>query len=227
MHFNDGVRNTSNDQETWLTEKLQETITSGNAAYGYSVIFLCHFPLDDYSGANETWDETTHKFIYNQNQGGGHVIDLKTGYRTNFHYGTSFTAEAKYSLRERIGTPGSTSYTKGATNPIGDIIQTWVNNGGKYVVWLSGHTHTEYMYYPAKYPNFLVMGLPQAGNTRTNNLNERGDNSPQHYCANIYVIDTQNTLFKVIRVANTLDKWLISREFLCYNYSTKQVLGAR
>lgn len=227
MHFNDGVRNTSNDQETWLTEKLQETLTSGNAAYGYSVIFLCHFPLDDYSGANETWDETTHKFIYNQNQDGGHVMDFKIGYRTNFHYGTSFTAEAKYSLRERIGEVGSKSYTKGTNNPIGDIIQTWVNNGGKYVVWLSGHTHTEYMYYPAKYPGLLVMGLPQAGNTRGTTFNDRSNDSPQHYCANLYVIDTQNTLFKVIRVANTIDKYLWSRQYLCYNYSTKQVFGMR
>lgn len=227
MHFNDGVRNTSDDQEVWLAEKLQETLTSGNAAYGYSVVFLCHFPLDDYSGANETWDDTTKKFVYNQNQDGGHVMDFKTGYRSNFHYGTSFTAEAKYSLRERIGTVGSKSYTKGANNPIGDIIQTWVNNGGKYVVWLSGHTHTEYMYYPAKYPGLLVMGLPQAGNTRGTSFNDRSDDSPQHCCANLYVIDTQNSLFKIIRLSNTLDKYMLSREYLCYNYSTKQVMGAK
>ena len=227
MHFNDGVRNTSNDQETWLAAKLAETLDSNNAAYGFSVIFLCHFPLDDYSGNNETWDDSSHKFVYNQNQGGGHIMDSKTGYQVPFHYGSSYTAEKKYSLRKRIGTAGSTSYTKGEDNPIGDVIQTWVNNGGKFVVWLSGHTHTEYMYYPAKYPNLLVMGLPQAGNTRGTPFGNRSDASPMHPAANILVVDTQNKLLKVIRFGNVLDKNLISREYLCYDYQNKAVLGSR
>ncbi len=228
MHFNDGVRNTSNDQETWLTAKLAETLDSTNAAYGYSVVFLCHFPLDDYSGDNETWDDSTHKFIYNQNEGGGHVMNRRTGIKVDFHYGTSYTAEKKYALRNRVGTVGSISYTKGDTNPFGEIIKSWKNNGGKYVVWLSGHTHTEYMYYSAKYPDMLIMGLPQAGNTRGTNFNDRSDDSPCHTAANLIVIDTDNKLLKVIRVGgNTLDKWLQSREYICYNYGDKYVNDAR
>lgn len=221
MHFNDGVRYTSNDQETWLAAKLQETLTSGNAAYGYSVIFLCHYPLDDYSGNNETWDDTNHRFTFNKNAGGGHVMDANTQRMVNCHYGLSFTAEAKFSMRNRVGTVGSPSYSKGSDNPIGDVIQSWMNSGGKYVAWLSGHTHTEYMYYPAKYPNMLVIGLPQAGNTRGNNQTDRANDSEMHTCANLVVIDTQNSYIKIVRIGKTMDKSLMRFEKLCYQYAGK------
>lgn len=224
MHFNDGVRYTSNDQETWLAEKLQETLTSGNAAYGYSVICLSHYPLDDYSGDNETWNDSTHKFVYNQNAGGGHVMEQSTNLPVKCHYGSSFTAEKKFSMRNRVGTIGSTSYSKGPDNPLCDVIQTWINNGGKFIVWLSGHTHTEYMYYPAKYPNMLCLGLPQAGNTRGNSTADRSNASDMHTCANLLVIDTANTLLKIIRVGKTLDKSLMEFEYLSYNYTTKNVI---
>ena len=220
MHFNDGVRYTSNDQETWLAAKLQETLTSGNAAYGYSVVFLCHYPLDDYSGNNETWDDSNHRFTFNKNAGGGHVMDANTQRPVNCHYGTSFTAEARFSMRNRVGTVGSPSYTKGTDNPIGDVIKSWMDNGGKYIAWLSGHTHTEYMYYPAKYPNMLVIGLPQAGNTRGDAAADRANDSAMHSCANLIVFDTQHTLIKIIRFGKTLDRRLMKFETLCYNYGS-------
>ena len=221
MHFNDGVLYTNNDQETWLTEKLQETLTSGNSAYGYSVVFLCHYPIDDYSGANEQWDDTTHKFIYNQKSNGGHVMDASTGRSVTFHSGDSYTAVARFCMRNKVGTPDD--YSKGSNNPIAEIIQTWMNNGGKFIAWLSGHTHTEYMYYPTRYPNMLCVGLSQAGNTRGTNEGNRSDSSSMHTSANIIVIDTQNKLFKIIRLGKTLDKNLTAHVSLCYNYSTKTV----
>lgn len=223
MHFNDGVRYTSNDQETWLAERLQDTLTSGNAAYGFSVVFLCHYPLDDYSGYNRTWDDDTHLFTLNHNQTGGFVVQRSTGISTAFHNGSSFTAEARFSMRNRIGTVGSTNYTKGNDNPIADVIQAWMNNGGKYVVWLSGHTHSEYMYYPAKYPDMLCLGLPQAGNTRGTNEADRADDSPGHTCANLIVVDTQNTLLKIVRFGKTLNRYFFDQTKLCYNYSDRSV----
>ena len=225
MHFNDGVRYTSNDQETWLAAKLQETLTSGNSAYGFSVIFLCHFALDDFSGYNETWDESTHKFVYNQNETGGAIMQRSTGVSTAFMNGSSYTAEGRFSMRNRIGTVGSSSYTKGNDNPIADVIQAWMNNGGKYVVWLSGHTHTEYMYYPAKYPNMLCLGIPQAGNSRGTSEADRSDDLEFHTCANLIVVDTQNTCLKIVRFGKTMNKYFFDQSKLCYNYSTRAILN--
>ena len=226
MHFNDGVRYTSNDQETWLAAKLAETLDSSKAAYGYSVVFLCHYPLDDYSGNNETWDDSGHRFVFNKNDGGGHIMDANTQRPVNCHYGDSFTAEAKFSMRNRVGSVGNPSYTKGANNPIGDVIKSWMDNGGKYIVWLSGHTHTEYMYYPAKYPNMLVLGLPQAGNTRGGIVADRANDSAMHSCANLIVFDTQHSQLKIVRFGKTLDRMLMKFETLCYNYgSTDRSVG--
>lgn len=224
MHFNDTVRYTANDQETWLAAKLQETLTSGNAAYGYSVVFLCHYALDDYSGANETWNNENHRFTFNANAGGGHVMDANTQRTVNCHYGSSYAAEKQFCMREKNGSAGLSNYTKGSVNPIGDIINAWRTNGGKYLAWLSGHTHTEYMYYPAKYPSMLVIGLPQAGNTRGNGSADRSTTSAMHTCANVIVFDTENNKIKIIRVGKTLDKNLMRFEKLCYDYTEKTVV---
>lgn len=223
MHFNDGVRYTSNDQETWLAAKLQETLTSGNAAYGYSVVFLNHYPLDDFSGNNETWDDTTHKFIYNQNETGGVVMDRTTGLLTTFMNSSSYEAEGRFSMRNRIGTVGSKNYTKGPDNPIADIIQSWMNNGGKYVVWLSGHTHREFMFYPAKYPDMLCLGIPQAGSTSATDEADRSDDLASHACANLLVIDTQNSYLKIVRFGKTMNKYFMDQSKLCYSYSSRAV----
>jgi hypothetical protein len=126
-------------------------------------------------------------------------------------------------MRNRVGTVGSTSYTKGNDNPIGDVIQSWMNSGGKYIAWLSGHTHTEYMYYPAKYPNMLVIGMPQAGNTRGTDDADRANDSAMHTCANLLFFDTQNSMIKIIRIGKTLNKSFVEFKKLAYQYNSKYV----
>ena len=224
LHFNDTVRYLKSDQETWLATRLAETLNSSNAAYGYSVIVLNHYPIDDLSGDNETWNDSTHKFVYNQNANGGVVMDCNTGQEVTFHVGGNvMTMEKKFCMRDRTGEVGSTNYSKGDNNPLAEIIQTWVNNGGKFIAWLSGHTHIDYMYYSRKYPDLLCIGLPQAGNTRGTAVADRAEDSPMHPCANLYVVDTNSHLIKIIRFGLTLTRTLMKIETLCYNYESKTI----
>lgn len=222
LHFNDTVRYLKSDQETWLAARLAETLNSSNSAYGYSVIVLCHYPIDDLNGDNETWNDGSHKFVYNKNQNGGVVMDRNTGLMTTFHGGgNSMTMEKKFCMRDRVGEVGSKNYTRGNNNPLAEIIQTWVNNGGKFIAWLSGHTHADYMYYSTKYPGLLCVGLQQAGNTRGNSEADRTDGSPMHPCANLYFIDTNLKIFKIIRFGCTLTRTLMKVETISYFYESK------
>ena len=224
-----GMKNSDNSQELWLIDKLNETLDSNNAAYGYSVIICCHYPLDDFSGKNEEWNEETHKFDCNQNENGGYVVSSKTGEAANFHWpSSSLTLEKRFCMRNRVETSGvAYGYNKGETNNVGDIISLWKSNGGKFVAWLSGHTHMDYMYYPSKYPDLLVIDCDQAGCVRGTNTGDRKEGTPSRTCANFISIDTEAGLLKIVRIGYTMNRLLNSHELICYNYISKKVLNEK
>ena len=227
IHFNEGFRYKTQEQEVWLQRRLLETLDPDSEAYGYSVIFASHFPLDDFKGDNISWDEATHRFICNRNPDGGRVIDHRTNDATNFNSITitSYPADRRFALRKRIPAPGQPGgFVLGDENPIGDIIRDWVNAGGKYIVWLSGHRHCDMLYYPAKYPEMLCLAIDQAGNMRGNRWADRPTDLDSRFCANYYSVDTQNGLFKIVRVGLSRDRFLVEKDVLCYDYVNKMVI---
>lgn len=146
-----GYRYTTNEQELWLISTLNETLDRNNAAYGYSVIVCGHYPLDDVDEINNTT---------NTSENGGFVYSELTGKSVNFNASDNeYVANSSYHYRNRVD-GGS---QKGDVNNIGDIIETWRANGGKFVVYLCGHTHKDMMFYPKKYPNLLNLCVNRAG----------------------------------------------------------------
>ena len=227
IHFNETFRYKTPEQEIWLQKRLHETLDPESDVYGYSVIFASHFPLDDFAGDNRTWDEAAHGFVYNRNPEGGRVIDHRTDDATNFHSIsiTSYPADRRFCLRTRVAAPDRPGgFVVTDVNPIGDIIRDWIREGGRYVVWLSGHRHCDMLYYPAKYPDMLCLAIDQAGNMRGNRWADRSADSDARFCANYYSVDTQNGLFKIVRVGLSRDRFLVEKNVLCYDYVNRKVI---
>ena len=226
IHHNDAFRYFTNEQEDWLAARLAETLDPESPVCGYSVIIVCHYPLDDFSGDNAYWDESAHRFVYNFHPKGGKVMDERTGTMTNFHsyHRASYTMNKCFTLRSREAADIYFGYEKGPENPIGDIVQAWVDKGGRFIVWLCGHCHSDMLYYPEKYPGLLCLAIDQAGYLRGSNLSDRPDDSESRVCANFYGIDTQNGLFKIVRLGMSLDRYMVRRDFLCYDYRNRKVI---
>ena len=227
IHFNESFRYVTNEQERWLEARLAETLDPKSPVYEYSVIVVCHYPMDDYNGDDELWDETTHRLVHNVNPKGGRVMDGRTGAVTNFHsYGrTAYTANKRFSLRNRVAVADAQyGFESGSENPLGDIVQAWVNKGGKFVIWLSGHCHTDMLFYPEKYPGLLCLAIDQAGNLRGNNISSREDGTESRVCANYYSVDTQNGLFKIVRLGLPMDRFMVEKDVFCYDYLNKKVV---
>lgn len=227
-----GLKWTTNEQELWLIEKLNETLNSNNAAYGYSVVICCHYPLDNFDGNNEEWDDTTHKFIYNQKSTGGRIMDHKTGDVVNFHWENtlSYISALKFNMNNRVDSGYSQeqpypNYTQGTTNNVGEILKAWKLRGGKFVAWLCGHVHVDFMWYPTKYPDMLCVVLDQAGHLRDIGTGDRNNNLKSRTCANYISIDTQNGLIKIVRIGYTMNKLMNSHQYMCYDYINKKVLN--
>ena len=227
MHFNDGFRYLSSEQEDWLASTLAETLDSGSPVFGYSVILATHYPLDDFDGDNERWDEASHRFVYNTNLSGGRVINHRTGDMTSFHSQPvkSYIANKRFSMREKKSAPTEQyGYVNGEKNPLADVVQAWVDKGGKFIVWLTGHCHDDMFYYPSKYPDLLCLTLDQAGNLRGNSLTDRGEDLESRFCANYYGVDTQNGLFKIVRLGLSMNRFMVQTDVLCYDYIHRKVI---
>ena len=228
----DGLKHKTDEQEQWLFDRLMETLTTGNAAYGYSVVVCGHFPLDDFSGDNMQWDENSHKFVCNRNENGGRVISQKTNDVVNFNfYPTTYTSyDRKFVWRNRVdngysqGAPWP-NYTKGTENNVGEIIQKWQQDGGKFVAFFSGHVHGDLMYYPTKFPSLLTIAINQAGGIRPNNLGDKSDITYGRMVANYYAIDTFHGFLKIVRIGMKDTMHLMSLRYLCYDYINKKVIS--
>ena len=226
MHRCDGVVDTTtgevtatgnhwntNEQELWLLDKLNETLDSENDAYGYSVVFLGHYPLDPFNGDNNATNTSTT---------GGRVIDHRTSDATNFHLGvsTSFSLQS-YGFDYRSKT---SNYANKTENNFADIITAWKQRGGKFVAWVCGHHHYDMMFYPTNYPDLLCVAVNQAGWLRLSTQEER-TNWEDRMVANFYAIDPTNGFFKIVRVGFDKDKYLRPIHFICYDYINKKVLN--
>lgn len=217
----EGLAKLTTEQETWLYNTLQETLDPESDAYGFEVILLCHYPLEDLPAGNvlnESGCNTTY----------GKVLNYRTKDRVNFEFhsaDTTATLDNTFDLRNRVKTSGTRGFSKGSVNNFGDILQLFQDNGGKIIAWICGHTHVDHFYYPAKYPNILTVVIDRAGETRPNNISRRNSNSDNTLCANFYAIDVLKGLFKIVRLGLNTNSMLMPLNTLCYDYKNKKVIS--
>ena len=223
-----GYAKLTTEQETWFYNLLNETLTGSNAsAEGYSVIVLNHYALDDCDGANVLNGRI------NGSENGGVVLNYQTQSPVNFHNsignsdGTSsaLILNSVANMRNRVADNSTQGYAKGEVNNFGDILQKWQDNGGKFIAWICGHSHTDYFYYPKKYPNLLCVVLEKAGVERDTSVAKRSNNSISALSANFYAIDTTTGMFKIVRLGLNTNKNLRAKNTLCYNYINKWVIS--
>ena len=218
------------EQEEWLVARLNETLDSNNAAYGYSVVVACHYPLDDFSGANaRAWAERSHDYTdFNRAASGGYVMDYKTQEATNWHYYQrypSFEIQKHFGLRNNVDTGYSldgSNFSKGSQNNFGNILSAWMDRGGKFVVWLSGHVHCNMLFYPTKFPNLLVCATTMAGSLTGTNAEDR---TVAKGSANYVAIDTMHGLLKLVKLGHSTNRYLTPINYLCYDYINKKIIN--
>lgn len=225
------VKHGTTEQEDWLRARLADTLDSTNDAYGFSVVICCHYPLNAFNGnLNEVWNETTHKFDYNHSENGGYLMNHKTQSPTVFNNfkvreGVVYSAEKRANLNNRVSNQSATyGYDKGDKNYIADIIKNFMDNDGKFVAWICGHTHIDSIVFCPEYPNILNVIADNTGYTKPHGEAVKSS-YPEHANSNIYVIDTENGLFKIVRVGVNINRFFDEKNILCYDYVNRVILN--
>lgn len=141
------------------------------------------------------------------------------GIHDNFHYNTDcgFTTIELFGLGNSTNQGVQDGWIEQET-----ILKDWIDGGGKFSVWLCGHTHNDYFGTSDKGVPCIV--IEQATNLRSYS-DCRTESTKSQDSFNLLSIDATNQKIYIARIGNDVDKMMRSKRFLCYDYSNKQVIN--
>lgn len=104
-------------------------------------------------------------------------------------------------------------------------VQDFIDAGGKFVMWLTGHLHQDVIGVCKNYPQQPMMSIE----TSRLGFNPNGDNEKiagtnSNDCFDIVSIDTTKQLFSVFRVGTNYDRYGRLIESLVYDYGNKKMI---
>ena len=106
-------------------------------------------------------------------------------------------------------------------------IKNFIDGGGKFICWLCGHDHKDFMGLATADNRQLVVGvsLAQCG-TRTNySVMDRIEGTKSQDLFNIIGFDTYNKHIRILRIGADFDIFMRSKKSLCINYETKAIIS--
>lgn len=107
-----------------------------------------------------------------------------------------------------------------------NVVDTFINNGGTFICWLSGHMHVDCSGWIAYHNNQLafVFDCAKCSGAYSDGDRVLGEKSQDSF--NIISVDTNANLVKVVRVGNDCDRYLRSRKSIVVNYLTKEIVSS-
>lgn len=109
---------------------------------------------------------------------------------------------------------------------IADKVQQFINNGGKFICYLTGHSHYDYISYLSQYPDQLVLTMDATGRQACNDWSDmmRYDDEISRDLFNMVQFDTSSSIVKITRCGANYDRYLRLKDTITINYNTKQII---
>lgn len=132
-------------------------------------------------------------------------------------------------LARETGTD-SMSYDWNGCDIVG-CVTDFIANGGKFICYMIGHTHTDIVSCVTGHPEQLIINVACASDDRshetpltTNDL-PRYDNSRTQDCFNVITFDATNSIIKCVRVGANVNMYQLPRTAFSYNYATQEFIS--
>lgn len=105
-------------------------------------------------------------------------------------------------------------------------VQQFIDNGGRFVCYLSGNTHIDLLTKGATYTKQINITVAAASVNQGNQYGDimRVNGLKSQDLANLVTIDTASTVIKVIRVGADVDRYLRKKTMFSINYVTGEFL---
>lgn len=106
------------------------------------------------------------------------------------------------------------------------IVQNFINNGGKFICYICGHTHRDIVSYSLDYPTQISIAVDAASRKQCNEWSDcmRYDDQISRDLFNVIQFDTSVHCIKMIRCGCNYDNRVREKNTLCIDYQTKEVL---
>lgn len=111
------------------------------------------------------------------------------------------------------------------TNSACSIVDEFIESGGHFVCWLTGHTHTMGMYTNSLYPRQLLFNLGSANNQKNESalqLYGESDNKYDNLCY-IGINKSRNNVF-FMKVGSNTDRWMQKKEMFVWDFAKAEMI---
>jgi len=101
-------------------------------------------------------------------------------------------------------------------------VDAFIGNGGKFICWMSGHTHSDQCHtFEKTHGKQLSLVFSNASMSMTSS-NRVDDYSCD--CFQYVAVDLAKEYVYVLRIGTAVDKWFHKNEFMCYDYANHEVI---
>lgn len=119
------------------------------------------------------------------------------------------------------------SYSNDTTEYLGqepiDAVQNFIDGGGEFIVWLTGHTHIDFMGV-VKNTSQLMIAIENSQRDDAWNDSNRVAGTKSQDSFNILSVDKNDKTLTIFRVGNNMNKWLQKKDVFCINYAKKEIM---
>ena len=104
-------------------------------------------------------------------------------------------------------------------------IDTFIDNGGKFICWLAGHTHQDYFVKSVSHPKQIMFVSASANYGRGSDYIVSGDKSnPLYDCMTYISIDLDKMWLKLLRIGKNIDGYMREKNVLVYDLTNQKVV---
>ena len=107
-------------------------------------------------------------------------------------------------------------------------VNTFVGNGGKFVCYLTGHTHTDFILKSSNYSGQMCIVIDSASYSAGNadSDTQRTIATKSYDCANLFVFDSASGAIKIIRVGADMDHYMRPKNDITFKLSDLSIITA-
>ena len=124
-----------------------------------------------------------------------------------------------------VETPAAGSYMDRMPESAFTVIDNFISGNGEFVCWLVGHTHDDFIGTVKQHSDQIQIIISNGNTDNRYSDCARTTRTKSEDLFNVFTVDGNAKLIKLIRVGSTMDKFMRKRETLCVNYSTRQIIS--
>ena len=107
-----------------------------------------------------------------------------------------------------------------------DIVKDFIDGGGKFVCWLSGHLHEDNLLTATGYAGQMMVNIVTADAGRRSKVGVNTSGGSPYYDGFNYIgLDVANGLLKVYRKGWDMDAGMKKHDYLCYDYVNREIIA--